>query len=169
MSNRLMDVSLCLFLWSVTILVLAIAVTLVSGCGTNSWQRDSLLWLLQGANDGQDGANCYDAPGLTDRNGPDGVPDGIVDEWDCVGLRGSEGPSGPAGQDGRDGSTGLRGPIGPAGPPGEPGTTTIVYIYIDANACTTLCHDGRTLTVPASAVASHLNHGDTCGPCEEGE
>lgn len=37
--------------------------------------------------------------------------------------------------------------------------------------CTTLCHrhggDYSTLVVPAPAVQSHLNHGDTCGPCEK--
>jgi hypothetical protein len=29
----------------------------------------------------------------------------------------------------------------------------------------TICHDGNTLTVGAPAVAAHVAHGDTVGPC----
>ncbi len=29
----------------------------------------------------------------------------------------------------------------------------------------TICHKGKTLTLPQPAVQAHLRHGDTLGPC----
>jgi hypothetical protein len=33
----------------------------------------------------------------------------------------------------------------------------------------TICHKGRTITVAEPAVPTHLSHGDTLGPCPDGE
>ena len=35
----------------------------------------------------------------------------------------------------------------------------------DSGGKVTLCHNGNTIEVDASAVDAHLNHGDTLGPC----
>lgn len=119
-----------------------------AGCGNDflgleDYQRDILGVLIAqvGQQTASDGLNCWDLSGEgicdadEDWNGPDGTSDGTCDAWDCQGI---------------------------AGPQGEPGLHGQNEQVSD---CTTLCHDGQTLTVAAPAVQSHLNHGDICGSC----
>jgi len=61
----------------------------------------------QSGTDGSAGANCYDAPGVTDINS-----DGRLNINDCLGAAG---PSGPQGPQGVEGEVGPIGPIGPSG------------------------------------------------------
>lgn len=37
----------------------------------------------------------------------------------------------------------------------------------DGGEKVTLCHEGQTIEVAPAAVAAHLAHGDTLGPCPE--
>ncbi len=39
----------------------------------------------------------------------------------------------------------------------------------DAGEMVSVCHNGRTITVAASAVDAHIAHGDSMGPCEDAE
>ena len=122
-----------------------LAIMLFLGCGAEDLQRD-LIGLAFGVSqpqavDGKDGTDG--------RDGDQGIP----------GLAGLDGDRGA---DGRDGDTGPTGPAGPAGPSGPIGPAGL-----GPDACTTLCHNGSTLTVAAPAVWPHLLHGDTCGECDD--
>ena len=51
-------------------------------------------------------------------------------------------------------------PMPPTGTPAPPPTNTPA-----AEGKVVICHNGNTIEVDASAVAAHLAHGDTLGPC----
>lgn len=88
---------------------------------------------------GSPGKSCYDTNALglnsicdagEDVSGPEGVPDGKCDWYDCkgvtgdTGLTGPQGPQGvqgPAGPQGVQGPQGLQGDTGPTGPQGPQG------------------------------------------------
>ena len=69
-------------------------------------------------NPGADGANCFDV--RDDWNGPEGVPDGVLDAWDCQGAMGVPGEPGERGSDGQDGADGQPGATGPPGSDAPP-------------------------------------------------
>jgi len=92
----------------------------------------------QSGSDGRAGANCYDAPGVTDINS-----DGRININDCLGAPGPSGPSGP------QGPQGIQGATGPAGPQGPSGITSAQcpsgYLLQSVNAGTPVC-------VPSNSV-----------------
>jgi len=135
--------------------------------------------------------NHLDCQGLTGPQGPTGPAgqDGTNGSDGTNGTNGIDGTNGTDGADGADGSPGLNcwdlnanfvcdteaedwnSPDG--------GSDGVCDAWDCQGApsggegvCTTLCHcnnqgECSTLVVPAPAVQSHLNHGDTCGACDD--
>lgn len=76
------------------------------------------------------------------------------------GPQGPTGPQGPQGEPGEDGAIGPPGIQGPIGPQGDPGVCDC------GNLTFTICHKGKNMTLPLSAIPAHIDHGDTWGPCQ---
>lgn len=131
--------------------------------------------------------DCRGPQGYQGPQGEQGLPGepGSEGEQGPQGEEGSPGEQGPQGEEGPPGEQGPQGEEGPQGEPGDPGGPPFgnqggrdePSPFPDDpgggdgdddpdDDCTTLCHKGRTLTVGEAAVAAHLAHGDTCGPCE---
>ena len=132
--------------WMIMILLAILGGCLSTGCGTRGIGQILAGLVVDNAldgtqpvpSDGDPGLACWDFDGTgdcngQDWNGPDGVPDGVCDAWDCQGqpgAQGEQGPqglpgeAGPPGADGADGAVGAVGPQGPRGPAGATGDAT---------------------------------------------
>jgi hypothetical protein len=109
----------------------------VAGCGEVAKQIEFVVCPGCAGADGADGAagatggaglNCWDLNGdgacnkaAEDWNGPEGIPDGVCDAWDCHGPRGRAGDAGDVGATGQAGADGADGEDGEDGADGQDG------------------------------------------------